>query len=62
MSGVEFNEGNNLDQVYAKRETDSGIGAWLVKKGIAKDPETANMIMIGITVVCFGLALYFFFY
>ena len=59
---VEFNEENNFNQMYANQSatSDSGFANWLIKKGIAKDEDTAKMIMIGVTVLCFGLSIYFF--
>jgi hypothetical protein len=34
--------------------------SWLINKGIVKDPAVANKLLIGVAVVCFALAIYFF--
>jgi len=62
---VEFNEENNFNsQLYAQsRRTSaagtSGLTAWIIKNGWAKDESQANAIMIGVTIVCFALAIFF---
>ena len=59
---VEFNEGN-FNQSFAQSSGRSsksiGLTAWIIKKGWAKNESQANVIMIVISIICFGLAIFF---
>ena len=67
MPDVQFNE--NRPDLYSRpgssyggSPTSSGMVGWLVKKGIAKDEKTAQMMLIGVIVVCTGVGIVFFFF
>lgn len=60
---VEFNEENSFDRSYAQKESHSstsvGLTAWIIKRGWAKNESQANTVMIIISIICFGLAIFF---
>jgi hypothetical protein len=60
MSGVQFNDedfsAGNFP--YQNNSQQSGIVGWLVQKGLAKDQKAAEIILIIVTLVCFGIAIY----
>ena len=53
---VEFNEPNRFSQTPPT----GGMTGWLIKNGLAKNETSAQMIMIVLIVLCFGLSIYFF--
>ncbi len=59
--GIEFEEYDSGSNRYNDiPKTGSKMGDWLVKNGFATSPIGANMILIIMAVVVFGLSLYFF--
>ncbi len=63
MSGIEFNDQTNLDrnssQLRRVANTDpsqNGMIGWLVKKGIAKDENIGQFILIGIIIFFFAMS------
>lgn len=62
---VEFDENNTPTHpryIQDKPQTGSKMGDWLVKKGLATGPGGANIILIIIAILVFGLSVYFFVY
>jgi hypothetical protein len=58
--GVEFNEDQQVSPSQFASSKPSAMVAWLMNKGIVKDPAVANKLLVVVAVVCFALALYFF--
>ncbi len=60
MSNIQFEEGYNQinSQYYNGANHDRGITSWLIKKGIVKNKPTAQILLLVIAVICFGLAFY----
>lgn len=64
MSNVEFNDENKASMLYSKFQSSNeqpALVRWLLKIGLAKTPEQANMILICIAVVAViatGIILY----
>lgn len=63
---VEFNEEKNFGQQLYGRNAGSGassgasgITAWIIKRGWAKNESVANGLMIVVTIVCFAVAIFF---
>ena len=58
MSQVEFDE-FKADDIRRPRGAESFITNLIIKTGLAKDKESANKVMIIISVVCIIIAIYF---
>jgi hypothetical protein len=60
MSNIQFEEGYNQvnAKYYNNASGDRGMVAWLIKKGIVKDEKTAQIVLLVVAVICFGLAFY----
>jgi hypothetical protein len=61
MPQVEFNNENSPSALYSKFQSSAqppGIVQWMVSKGIAKTYETANMILLAITIIFVLVAVY----
>lgn len=58
---VEFDEEIKFNDSYNKltSETSSGLTAWLIEKGIAKNEKNAKSVMIIVSILCFALTIYF---
>ena len=62
MSDVEFeDEKYNSFQSRRFAAPQKEIGLWMVRKGVVKSASQANIIMIGILLLCLGLSAYFLF-
>jgi hypothetical protein len=59
---VQFEEEQNFNDSYNKSisKSNSGLTAWIIKKGWAKDEKGANSMMIIVTIICFALAIFVF--
>jgi len=57
MSDFKFEEENNLPQTKPSSKKESGMVKWLKSKGIAKSEKTAQLILILVIVICFGISL-----
>jgi hypothetical protein len=57
--GVEFDEHQSLGYNYQPKK--GGISNLVIKMGLAKDEKGAQKVMLVITILCFALAIYFFF-
>ncbi len=60
MSNIQFEEGYNQvnSQYYQGSQSGRGLTAWLVNKGIVKDAKSAQVVLLVVAIVCFGLAFY----
>lgn len=57
---VQFSEEENFNQTFrAQSSSTTGLTAWFIKKGWAKDENAAKNLMTVISIVCFSLAIYF---
>lgn len=66
MPDVQFNENrpdlySRPNSSYGGSPASSGMAGWLVKKRVVKDEKVAQMLLIGVVVVCTGVAIFFFF-
>lgn len=60
MSGVEFEEENNLamNSYRAPEEKESKMAKKLISWGVAQNESQANIVLVIVAVVVFGLAVY----
>jgi hypothetical protein len=54
-SGIQFDEGGVPRRPKVSSSREKGMGKWLVDKGVAKDYEQSQMILLGVAVVAFML-------
>ncbi len=57
---VEFNEDRGIARNYGATNQVPKFAQWLISKGLSKDESGANKIQIGISIIFFALAIYFF--
>ncbi|OHA19623.1 MAG: hypothetical protein A2836_03100 [Candidatus Taylorbacteria bacterium RIFCSPHIGHO2_01_FULL_45_63] len=61
MVQVQFDEGPQMmSSRGAFNKKSSGITVWLIRKQIIKSERQAQMLLIGIFIICAGLSVYFF--
>lgn len=56
---IEFNDENQqqaLYNQYVQASSATGFAKWFIDKGFAKDDASANIIMIGLSLLSFGAA------
>jgi hypothetical protein len=60
MNDIQFEEGYNQinNQYYHGSSNERGIAAWLINKGIVKSAKSAQLALLVVAVLCFGLAFY----
>lgn len=60
MSNIQFEEGYNQTnaQFYNTPDSSKGMTAWLIKKGLAKNAKSAQVIMLIFAFICFALTFY----
>ena len=58
--GVEFNEDQQISPNQFASAKPSAMIAWLISKGVVKDVDGGNKILIVVAIAFFALALYFF--
>jgi hypothetical protein len=57
---VEFNQEKEFNQLYeTSSNSGSGLANWIIKVGIAKDENGANIAMIIVAIISFALTIYF---
>ena len=64
MSQVEFEEQGNEYQrsrSFVAQEL-SGIAKFIIKLGIAKNESQAKIVMVAVTIVCFGITIFIVFF
>jgi flagellar basal body-associated protein FliL len=54
-SGIQFDEGGVPRRPNVSSSRKKGLGKWLVDKGIAKDYEQSDKILLGVVIVAFLL-------
>jgi len=56
---VEFEGEKKFDSFYnqVSQNQSSGLTAWFIQKGFAKNERGAKLLMIAITILCFSLTL-----
>jgi len=60
MSNVDFGEGQNtggFSRQYQNPEAKGMVGL-LIKWGVAKDAKIANLLLLGVALVFFGISIY----
>lgn len=57
--GIEFENNNFRRQDF---DDTPKMAAWLISHGLARDVNQANKVELGIALVFFALAIYFFFF
>jgi len=55
MSGVQFEEDYNRPNFGNQNSSEKGLTGWLIKKGIVKDEKSAQMVLISVMIICFGI-------
>ena len=58
MTQFELNENNPIRRTRPTPQAGSGFSRKLVKWGIAKDVQQANLYLIVLVVICLGLVVY----
>jgi len=58
--GIEFEDNNLRRENFG--ETTPKMASWLISHGIVRDVNQANKVELGIALVFFALAIYFFFF
>lgn len=60
MNNIQFEEGYNQinNQYYRGSSNERGITTWLINKGIVKSAKSAQLVLLVVAVLCFGLAFY----
>ncbi len=58
MSNIQFDEGQFRSNQSYQSPDEKGMVGWLIKKGVAKDAKTANIILIIFIIICFGITFY----
>lgn len=60
MNNIQFEEGYNQinNQYYRGNSNERGITTWLINKGIVKSAKSAQLVLLIVAVLCFGLAFY----
>ena len=58
MSNIQFDEGQFRSNQSYQSPDEKGMVGWLIKKGIAKNARTANIILIIFAIICFGFTFY----
>jgi len=57
MSDFKFEEEDNIHRANKNVKKKSVMAKWLQSKGIAKSEKTAQLILILVIVICFGISL-----
>ncbi len=60
MSNIQFDEGQFRSNQSYQSPDEKGMVGWLIKKGVAKDAKTANIILVVFAIICFVVTFWTF--